>query len=51
MTNIKNKKELLNEEQKKLENIYGTRLPNKIGRKHKQDDDGKIRDSAGNVMG
>lgn len=46
----KNKKELLNEEQKQSSEPYGTQWPSKIGKKDAPNDDGKIRDSRGVIM-
>lgn len=45
------KSPILNEEQKQSSEPYGTQWPNKIGKKDKPNDDGKIRDCWGNVMG
>jgi len=50
-TKVANKKELLNEEQKQSSEPYGTQWPNKIGKKDVPNNDGKIRDCWGNVMG
>lgn len=58
MAKVKVKKELkdvelINEEQKNEDGSvdYGTQWPSTIGRANKPNDDGKIRDVWGNVLG
>lgn len=53
MDKIKNKKELLNKDQKNDDGSidYGTQWPSVIGRGNNPNDDGKIRDVFGNVLG